>query len=294
MRGRAARFLGRVIAAALCLSAVAAAQERKPDIPPAAVLDAAFARMYNFDFPGAFAILKDLERRDPAYAPTYGVRAAALLFSELYRMRILETEFFANNDNLTDVKLPADPKVRAALFAATAEARKRGSARLAADPADRDAMFAMCMATGVETDYTILVEKKYFRSFSLSKESQAYAHKLLALNPPVYDAYLTLGSVEYTVGSMNFFFRLFVHFDQIKGSKQVGMENLRKVIAGGRYYPPFAKILLSVMYIREKQPEMALPLLTDLSHAYPENPVLRNEAARVAQLVERARANKRR
>jgi hypothetical protein len=265
------------------------------NVPPREIaLDRAFDRMYNFDFPGVYAILDRLDLQDPSYPVGPAVRAAAMLFNELDRMQILQTEFFTDDDRVTDRKLiKPDPKLGAALFRATGEARRRGAERLAANPADRDAMFAMCMATGVETDYTILVEKRYFRSFALSRESQSYAHKLLALDPPVVDAYLTLGSVEYTVGSMNFFFRLFVRFDQIKGSKQQGIENLKKVIQAGRYYPPFAKLLLSVIYLREKQPQLALPLLQDLSQSFPENPLLRNEVARATKLVERAGAKKR-
>ena len=102
----------------------------------------------------------------------------------------------------------------------------------------------------------------------------------------MYDAYLTLGSVEYVVGSMNFFFRLFVHFDNIKGSKQQGVENLKQVVAHGRYYPPFAKILLSVIYLRENQPKLAQPLLAELERQYPENPLLHTEVARVNRLLE--------
>jgi hypothetical protein len=254
---------------------------------PAAAIDCAFNRIYNFDFSGVNGILDKLERKDPTYPITYSVRAASLLFSELHRMKILETEFFSSDNKVTSVKLKADPSIRQQIFKATGDARRLAGKRLAADAADRDAMFAMCMATGIETDYTILVEKKYFRSFALSKQSQLYAHKLLALNPPVYDAYLTLGSVEYVVGSMNFFFRLFVHFDQIKGSKQAGVENLKQVVEYGRYYPPFAKILLSVIYLRENQPKLAQPLLTELERQYPENPLLHTEVARVNRLLER-------
>jgi len=284
MRAQPIRLLS--LTAFLLASATAVSAQNCDDHPPDAI-DCAFNRIYNFDFPGVYAILDKLERKDPAYPVTYSVRAAALLFSELHRMKILETEFFSSDSKVTGVKLKADPRVRERLFKATEEARRVSTKRLAADPADRDAMFAMCMATGIETDYTILVEKRYFRSFSLSKQSQFYARKLLALDPPMYDAYLTLGSVEYVVGSMNFFFRMFVHFDQIKGSKQRGIENLKQVVAQGRYYPPFAKILLSVIYLRENQPKMAQPLLAELERQYPENPLLRTEVARVNRLLER-------
>jgi hypothetical protein len=279
-----------VLSVLLARAGTGAGQDCEDSAP--AAIDCAFNRMYNFDFPGVFSTLDKLEHKDPSYPITYSVRAAALLFSELYRLKILETEFFSSDEKVIGTKLKADPRVREALLKATGDTRRIAGARLASEPADRDAMFAMCMATGIETDYTILVEKRILRSFSLSKQSQIYARKLLTLNPPVYDAYLTLGSVEYVVGSMNFFFRLFVHFDQIKGSKQQGVENLKKVVAHGRYYPPFAKILLSVIYLRENQPKLALPLLAELEQAYPENQLIRNEVVRVNRLLDRPKGGR--
>jgi predicted Zn-dependent protease len=148
---------------------------------------------------------------------------------------------------------------------------------------------ALCMATGIETDYSILIEKRYFRSFSLSKEAQGYARTLLSLNPPAYDAYLTLGSVEYTVGSMNWFFRLFVRFDQIEGNKQKGIENLQKVAQGGRYYRPFAKVLLAVIYLRENQPQKSLQYLQELAKEFPQNPLAQSQIARITERVNYSR-----
>jgi hypothetical protein len=284
----------KLLSALALLLIPACAMAQASNASPASVVDRAFNRIYNFDFPAVHGILDTLEHTDPGYPITHSVRAAALLFSELHRMRILETEFFSSDDKVTGSRMKPDPRIRERIFKATGDARRLAGNRLAADPVDRDALFAMCMATGIETDYTVLVEKRYFRSFSLSKQSQSYARKLLALDPPVYDAYLTLGSVEYVVGSLNFIFRLFVHFDQIKGSKQQGVENLKRVAAQGRYYPPFAKILLSVIYLRENQPKLAQPLLAELERQYPENPLIRTEVARVNRMLERpAKAGKR-
>jgi hypothetical protein len=47
-----------------------------------------------------------------------------------------------------------------------------------------------------------------------------------------------------------------------------------------------ARILLSVIYLRDKRPEAALPLLTDLAREYPENPLLQREAAHAKRQVE--------
>jgi hypothetical protein len=249
-------------------------------------LDRAFNRIYNFDFSGAYAILDAEQRLQPDKPLLYSVRSAAHLFSEFDRMKILEMDFFADDDKVTDRKrVKPDPAVRAELFKMTGEARKRAQAQLAINSQNREALFALLMATAVETNYSGIVEKKYFRTYSLSKEAQQYARRLIAMNPPICDAYMTLGSVEYVVSDLNFFFRLFVHFDQIEGSKQKAIENLNRVVACGRFYPSFAKILLSVIYLRENRPNQALKLLQEMEREYPENPVFKNEVRRVSAKI---------
>ena len=257
--------------------------------PPPSAIDQAFNRLYNFDFAGAHAILDEEMLKRPEDPLIYAVRGAAYLFAEFDRLKILELDFFADDDKVTDrKKLKPDPKAREQLFKVTGEARKRALTRLAVEPNDHEAMFALCTAAGTETDYVGLIEKKYFKTYSLSKESQLYARKLLALNPPFYDAYLTLGTVEYVVGSLNFFFRLFIRFDQIEGSKQKGIENLKTVVEHGRYFPPFAKTLLSAIYLREKQPQQALSIMKELERDFPENPLVKKEIKRATEMISRA------
>lgn len=278
------------LALGLALSAVAAqaGQAGQPAAPAAqAALDRAANRMYNADFAGAYAILDEEARRHPDEPLVHSIRAAAILFSEFNRLQILEFQFAADDEQVTDRRrLKPDGATRAQLFKALAEARARSHARLTVQPGNPDATFALCMATGVEADYTSLVEKRYLRTYSLSKEAQGYARKLLAMDPPVYDAYLTLGSAEYVVGQLNWLFRLFVRFDRIEGSTPKAIANLRQVIEKGRYYPPFAKILLALVHVREKQPRQALALMQEVLRDFPENPLARREVARLtAQLA---------
>ena len=256
----------------------------------AAPADRAFERIYNFDFAGAHAILDAARADDPADPLPHAVRAAALLFSEFHRLRVLELDFFADDDTLTDRKrLKPDAAAKARLFAATATARRLSQARLRVDGNDRGALFALCMAAGLETEYSSLVEKSYLRSYSLSKETQKYARRLLAMNPPVHDAYLTVATTEYVVSNLNPFFRFFVNFENIEGSKTKAVENLQRVIQGGRFYPPFARILLAVVHLREKRPDQALSVLRELERDFPENPLIHREAALAAEKVARLR-----
>ena len=240
--------------------------------------DVAFQRLYNADFAGAHRVIDEALREDPNNAFYYAVKAAAYHFGEMDRLHILETDFFLDDEKIASKeKLKPDETVRAALFEAVAHARKLAQARLAANPDDRDALFTMCMASSVVTDYTALIERRQWRSVSLASEVNVYAQKLLALRPPVVDAYLNVGAVEYIVGSLPFFVRWFVRYDHIQGKKEVGIEQVRQVAANGRYYAPYAKILLAVACMREKRTREARTWLAEFSRDYPGNPSVRRE-----------------
>ena len=271
-----------------CVAAGALAAEA-PSAPPPTAIDRAFVRLYNFDMAGVHTILNEHKRVDPADPLSYSVSAAADLFGEMYRLKILETDFFIDDSKLIEKKkLKADPAVRDAIFNAVAEARQRAEAKLAVHPNDRDALFALCMSAGVVTDYTALVERRHWAALQLSRQTQAYALKLLALNPPVYDAYHTLGMMEYVMGSVTFVVRWFIRFDQIEGNKQKAVQNLYMVVQYGRYYKSFAKILLAVIFVREKKPLEAERLLSELVHDFPENPLFPLELKELREAVEKA------
>jgi hypothetical protein len=244
--------------------------------------------MYNFDFAGAHGILDRAIARQPD-APLYpAAKGVAYLFSELDRLKILQMDFFADDDRVIDRrKLTPDPAVRAEIFRRIARARELANERLAAHPGDRDALFAHCVASGQETDYAALIERRRLASFSLAKETQVWARKLTALNPPVYDAYLAVGTVEYVLGSLPFFIRWFIRIENIEGSKQKAARDLQVVAEHGRYYGPFARVLLSVIHLRDKRPREAGELLAGLVEEYPENPLLRRELSRVRDMRQR-------
>ena len=271
----------------LAASAAAQPQEVESEI----LTQQAFARLYNFDFRGAHEVLDRQIRLHPQDAMGPAVSAAADLFAELHRLKILEFDFFMNDYKFVDRrKLVPDPAARQAFLQEVASAERLAQTRLATTPGDRDALFAMCVTSGLTTDYAVLIERRRFGSLSLSKRNQVYARQLLALNPPIYDAYITTGTVEYIVGSLPFFLRWLVRFDQIKGSKEKAAEQLDLVARKGKYYGPLARIMLAVIHTREKRPAEAEKLLAGLVSDYPENPLFRKELAFVGKLAHPERA----
>jgi hypothetical protein len=164
---------------------------------------------------------------------------------------------------------------------AVSEARTRADAALAADPNDKMALLAMCITEGVTTDYMALVEKHQILSLTSAKKSNNYAQRLLKIDPEFYDAYLAAGFSEYMVGSLPFFVRWFVHFDNVNGDKKAGIEHVKIVANQGHFLKPFAKILLAIAALRDKRPRDAQKLLKGLTADFPQNPLFRTELAKL-------------
>jgi hypothetical protein len=214
------------------------------------------------------------------------VRASAYLFQELDRLGLLESEFFANDKRIAEKKkLKADPTVKAKFEDAISVMRAKAEARLASKPNDVEAMFAMSLASGLKGDYVALIEKKQFASWSHIKESTEWSLKVLKADPNFTDAYLTAGMTEYIVGSMPFFLRWVVRPDGVEGNKEIGKAKLQKVAESGRYYKPFAKILLALCYVREKKYDQTQRLLADLVAQFPRNPSFRRELDKVTKVL---------
>lgn len=243
-----------------------------------ATIDDALHSLYDFDFPSAHATLNSYIAAHPQESLPYAFRGAAYLFSELDRLKVLESEFLTDDDRLVEKTRPQpDPAIRRQFLQAVDDAQKRAEAVLRTNPNDRDALFAMCVASGVSTDYMALVEKRQISSLSPAKRANAYAQRLLKLDPKFYDAYLTAGFSEYMIGSLPFFIRWFIHFDNVDGDKQRGVRHLELVAREGHYLRPLAKVFLGIIDLREKKPQEARQLLAELVHDYPRNPLYRKE-----------------
>ena len=258
-----------LLAAAWCVPALAA--------EPVTV-DDALRSLYNFDFPAAHAALNSYIAVHPQDPLPYAFRGAAYLFSELDRLGALESEFLIDDDRLVEKTRPQpDANVRKQFLQSLEDAQKRAETTLKTNPNDHDALFAMCVVSGVSTDYMALVEKRQMGSLSSARRSNAYAQRLLKLDPKFYDAYLTAGFSEYMIGSLPFFIRWFIHFDNVDGNKQRGVQNLELVAREGRYLGPLAKVFLGIIDLRERKPQEARRLLAELAHDYPRNPLYRKE-----------------
>ena len=247
-----------------------------------ASLDRGYHSMYNLQFAAAQQEFAAWQKQYPDDPRGPISEAAGLLFSELNRLGVLETRLFDDNSRFEKRrKLTPDPNLRTQFDSALARGEQVARTLLAKDPNHKDAMFALTMAAGLRADYTALVEKRNMASLKYTKEANASAKKLLAIAPDYYDAYLATGISKYIVGSLVAPVRWFVRLAGYDGDKQAGIKELHLAADHGRYLAPFARILLTVAYLRDDDKPRARELLAKLRTDFPENDLFAHELERL-------------
>jgi hypothetical protein len=139
----------------------------------------------------------------------------------------------------------------------------------------------MTLASGLRADYAALIEKKNLVSLRFTKQATSWASQLLAVDPECYDAHLATGISQYIIGSMSAPVRWLVRLGGVAGDRQAGISELQLTAGHGRYLAPFARILLAIAYVREKDRPRARDLLVSLRNDFPENPLFAREIGRL-------------
>jgi hypothetical protein len=250
------------------------------DIDPQ--LDNGYRLLYNLDFSHAQREFSSWEQQhgDDPLGPAS--EAAGILFSEFQRLGVLEAQFYENDSAFeARKKLSPDPVVRARFDADLQRAEDLARTRLARDPKDLDGLFALTLSSGLKADYAALIEKHNMESLHLSRQATAWADQLLAVHPDCYDAHIAGGISRYLIGSMTAPVRWFLRLGGVKGDKRAGIAELQLTADRGHYLAPFARILLAIAYVRDKDKARAREELVSLRKDFPENPLFAREIARL-------------
>src|SRR6266404_4113343 len=251
----------------------ASAPSATPAFYPVPELMSGFNQLYEQKFDQARVTFSDWHSSHPDEPFGEVAVAASFLFEELYRQGVLTSDFFLNEKKfLHGIDGKPDPvrmnNFRDALTRARALARRR----VKTNPKDAEGLFALTLASGMESDADAILEKKQLDGLKRMKEANEYAKQLLAVHPDAADAYVAPGIANYIIGSL------------IHGDKKLGMEQVGKTVEDGRYLRPFAKIMLALAARREKQNALAQKLLHELKEEFPSNDTFAAEYAKAMGL----------
>lgn len=249
-------------------------------------LDAGFRLLYELKPEEARTQFTARQKTHPEDPLGSAAEAASYLFEECYRQGILTSEFFLDDDRfLGKVPVQADAALRKAFFAACKRSQELARLRLKTNPNDANALFAMTLSVGMQADYASLIDKEQLDSLRMIREADKFAKRLLAVAPEGADAYLTLGTANYIIGSLPAGKRFFLRFAGVRGNKSLGIKQIEIAAASGLYLRPFAKILLALAALREKKPDVARTQLAELVAEFPQNPLFASELAKLNATV---------
>ena len=262
------------------LTVAAVAAPLPPNLSP--TLDEGFLLLYNLRFDQAEQEFKGWQQQNPNEPMGPASEAAGLLFSEFDRLGILESQFYEDDQTfLKGKKVAPDPNVRERFIAALGRAETLAKARLAKDAKDHDSLLAMLMVNGLHADYAQLIERRNFAALGYTRDATTWAQQLLAIDPNAYDAYLARGMSRYIIGSLYAPFRWFLRLGGVEGNKGEGLADLRLTAEHGRYLAPFARILLAIAAVRDKDKGQARQLLSGLHDQFPDNGLFVREIQRL-------------
>src|SRR5579862_391634 len=137
-----------------------------PAIDP--VIQSGYRQMYDLNFDSAHKIFTDFEREHPADPLGPASNAAAYLFAEFDRLKILQSEFFVEDGLFKKrLKLTADPKARRLFDEELSKSEQLTDEILRHSPDHPEAMFAKILTLGLRADYQALIERRYLDSLKI-------------------------------------------------------------------------------------------------------------------------------
>jgi tetratricopeptide (TPR) repeat protein len=254
----------------------------EPAVAQPTLLDTGFGQLYDLQFDSAHQTFQEWMRQHPEDPMGPASDAAGYLFSELDRLHILQSEFFLHDDSFTGPKKPvADPGLKLKFDAALEQSQQLAERTLQQDPQNQNAQFSTLMRLGLRSDYLALIEKRYLASLNDVKAGRAIAEKLIAANPNYCDAYLAIGVENYLLSLKSAPLRWLLRVGGAETDRERGIQNLSMTAERGHYLLPYARVLLAVAALRDKNVGRAKELLEGLTRAFPHNRLYSQELARL-------------
>lgn len=211
-------------------------------------------RAFNMDYPGADALFRKAVAMDPEDPMGYAFQALNHLFGS-------EVSF--------------DPKQREAsqgsMLRSVGEALLRGEERVAKNPRDGQAYFAMALARTAKFRWAL--QKK--QTFTAAQEVYGLwscLERAQQEDPENHDSYLLTGLIRYHIDHLPDLSRYLSSLLITQGDRRRGLQDLERAATRGDLLRDLARSeLISVHLNFEKQPARALPLARELQKKYPRN-----------------------
>jgi hypothetical protein len=206
---------------------------------------------------------------------------------ELSIDRFAASDFFVENPKYR-------PKVSAAVetqfYDTNSQAIDACRKRLEANPKDRTALYLLGVAYQNQASFEASLKRSWWASFRSGTKTYKYHSELLHQDPKLYDAYISTGTFHYIVGKLGWNVKWLAYLLGYSGGKDRGIGELRQAAEKGRLMSDDARVLLTLIYVRERNLQAAFDELSVLLKKYPKNYLVHLDMGGIALLMGRTQA----
>ncbi len=238
-----------------------------------------FDALYNMDYTLARSRFARLRQILPQHPSGYLYAATATWVELLNSRRRLQTGIYKGQSFFVESKEKVDLRTDEVFRAAIAQAICTADSALQRNPHDPEALYYKGAAHGLLACYEGTITRSFISALRHGSKSVSIHRQVIEIDPGFTDAYLTIGTYDYVVGNLPFFVKILAAIGGFHGSRDRGLEELKKVADHGLYANDDARVVLITFYARENRFSEALKLLEILTEKYPRNDLFRLERA---------------
>lgn len=247
--------------------------------------DEAVGEAFNLNFDKADVIFQKLKEDYPDHPAPPLYLGATMLFRTLYDRKQLSMDSFLDPSHFLSSKGPKEPpEKRTRFFDYMKESRDLSQRILDRFPNQKDAMYFMGAAYGVEAGYDVTIDHSVEAAFNNANRAYEYDDKIIRKNPDYYDAYLTVGVYKYVVGNLPWYLKFFVTMIAHGGNAKEGLKDINLAAEKGKNIGDTAETLLMILHALDEDYGKAADAARKLSEDYPENYIFAVSLARILQL----------
>ena len=212
--------------------------------------------------------------------------AIATLYQEMFKRGVLESRVYGHGgDVFKPSKVAITPEFQQELLGILDKAQRAAEERLKIGGSDKEAKYWAGVSHGTRATYHFVLRKEYMPALHEATEAYKYHSELLKLDPRYVDAYLIVGMNNYVVGSLPWYIKVLAALTGRHGNREEGLQQVKRAKEEGHHARDDARLMLAVLYQREKRPADALVLYQEMAHSYPRNYLLQYEVGVIFGLL---------
>ncbi len=231
-----------------------------------------FTDLYDLEYSAAQKKFTKLAEQFPEHPGPPLYQATTVWLRELFLRQDLDLDKFISPGYFTEKTKQQMPEADRKFFMEKIDrARSLCDAILEKQPKNVAALYFRGAVEGVLASFYITIDHSVKEAFSHGKQAYKDDARVLKEDPEFYDAYMTVGTYEYIVGSIPWYIKWIAAIAGFHGSKEQGFKDLALAAEHGDFVGDDSRVLEMVLFVREQRYEDALKLAQYLHEKYPKN-----------------------